>query len=168
MSEPAHMYLAKAEESVLGAESEFGYGRYNNAANRCYYACFQAAISALQHAGMAPGGRSREWGHAFVQAEFVGRLINRRRQYPPSLRQVLARNLTLRHTADYAPDQVTERQVSRALQRTRDFFAAVRDLLTFRARGSERDQVSNRKPPGLEDLEHLLTDCAGCPDNGNA
>ena len=115
MSEPAQIYLAKAEESVLGAESEFVHGRFNNVANRCYYACFQAAISALQHAGIASGGRGREWGHAFVQAEFVGRLINRRRQYPPSLRQVLVRNLTLRHAADYASDQVTERQASRAL-----------------------------------------------------
>ena len=132
MSEPAQIYIAKAEESLLGAESEFVHGRYNNVAIRCYYSCFQAAVSSLQHAGMAPGGRSREWGHAFVQAEFVGRLINRRRQYPPSLRQVLARNLTLRHTADYAPDQVTERQASRALQRTRDFFAAVRDKVSAR------------------------------------
>ena len=117
MSEPAQIYLAKVEGSVLGAASEFVHGRFNNVANRCYYACFQAAISALQHADIASGGRVREWGYAFVQAEFVGQLINRRRLYPPSLRQVLARNMTLRHTADYASDQVTERQASRALQR---------------------------------------------------
>ena len=79
---------------------------------------------------MTSGDRSREWGHALVQAEFVGQLINRRGQYPPSLRQVLARNLTLRPTADYAPDQVTERQASRSLQRTRDFVAAVRDKVS--------------------------------------
>jgi uncharacterized protein (UPF0332 family) len=127
MSEAAQIYLAKAEESLLGAESEATHGRYNNAANRCYYACFQAAIAALQHAGIAPSGGRGEWGHAFVQAEFVGRLINRRRQYPPGLRQVLARNLTLRHPANYASDLVTERQVSRAVQRTRDFLAAVRE-----------------------------------------
>jgi uncharacterized protein (UPF0332 family) len=51
MSEPAQIYLAKAEESVLGAENEFVHGRYNNTASRCYYACFQAAICALQHEG---------------------------------------------------------------------------------------------------------------------
>src|SRR5205823_6359850 len=41
----------KALESLAGAESELANGRYNNAANRAYYACFQAAIAALQRAG---------------------------------------------------------------------------------------------------------------------
>lgn len=40
------LYLARAEESLLGAESECAQGRANNAAHRCYYACFQAAIAA--------------------------------------------------------------------------------------------------------------------------
>ena len=38
------VYLRKAEESLEGANSEFVNGRYNNAVNRCYYACFQAAV----------------------------------------------------------------------------------------------------------------------------
>jgi len=51
MSELSQLYLIKAEESLLGAESEFTHGRrYNNVANRCYYACFQAAVAAL-HSG---------------------------------------------------------------------------------------------------------------------
>ncbi len=41
------------------------------------------------------------------QAEFVGRLIHQRKQYPKRLRQVLARHLTLRHLADYAPEMMT-------------------------------------------------------------
>ena len=84
-------------------------------------------MTALRHAGVAPRGGRSEWGHAFVQAEFVGRLIHRRRLYPATLRQVLARNLTLRHTADYAPDLVSQTQAARALQRTRDFLAAIRE-----------------------------------------
>jgi hypothetical protein len=48
---------------------------------------------------------------------------------------VLARNLTLRHTADYAPDLVTQTQAARALQRTRDFLAAIREQV--RAHESE-------------------------------
>jgi uncharacterized protein (UPF0332 family) len=109
MSEPLTIYLAKAEESFLGAQSEVVQGRYNNAANRCYYACFQAAIAALQQANISPLGRRDEWGHALVQAAFVGQLINRRKLYAAGLRQVLARNLTLRHKADYVPDLVTQR-----------------------------------------------------------
>jgi len=41
------VYLAKAEESLVGAASELAHGRYNNSVNRAYYACFQAAIAAL-------------------------------------------------------------------------------------------------------------------------
>lgn len=126
MSEPFQAYLAKAEESLLGAASEFAYGRYNNSVNRAYYACFQGAIAALQHAGISPRSGQSGWGHAFVQAEFVGRLINQCKQYPERLRQVLARHLTLRHLADYAPDTVTQLQASRAVQRACDFLAAIR------------------------------------------
>jgi uncharacterized protein (UPF0332 family) len=63
------IYLAKATESLLTAESEFVNGRYNSCANRCYYACFQAAIAALLCEGIRPRG---QWSHEFVQAQFVG------------------------------------------------------------------------------------------------
>jgi uncharacterized protein (UPF0332 family) len=83
------VFLAKAQESLAGAESEFTNGRYNNCANRCYYACFQAAVAALSRAGIRPSGQGAEWGHAFVQARFAGELINRRKVYPSSLRGFL-------------------------------------------------------------------------------
>jgi uncharacterized protein (UPF0332 family) len=53
-------------------------------------------------------------------------LINRRKVYPASLRDVLARNLVLRHTADYSVDGVTETQAVRALRRATEFLGAVR------------------------------------------
>ena len=117
------MYLLKAEESLAGAESEFANGRYNNCANRCYYACFQTAIAALQLAGVTPRGST--WGHAFVQARFAGQLINRRKIYPANLRDVLLRTLTLRQTADYAPDSVSQVEAARAIRRTRGFVEAI-------------------------------------------
>lgn len=126
----SELFLEKAEESLAGAESEFANGRYNNTANRCYYACFQAAIAALVAAGVR--ARGREWGHAFVQAQFAGELIHRRKQYPAQLRDTLGRNLLLRQTADYGPGRVTQTEASRALRRTREFVAAIQ------ARGGER------------------------------
>lgn len=120
----SEIFLQKAEESLAGAESEFANGRYNNCANRSYYACFQAAIAALIRAGIQP--RGVQWGHDFVQAEFVGQLINRRKLYPAALRDALVRNLGLRQTADYRKDQVTHTQASRALRRAREFVSAVR------------------------------------------
>ena len=136
MTDLRPIYLTKAEESLRGAESEFAQSRYNNVANRCYDACFQTAVAALHHAGIAPRGGRSEWGHAFMQAEFVGRLIRRRRLYPTALHQVLARNLTLRHTADYAPDLVNQTQVARALQRTQDFLAAIREQVRAHESGT--------------------------------
>src|SRR3954453_7092750 len=97
------IYLAKATESLLTAESEFVNGRYNSCANRCYYACFQAAIAAL----LAEGIRARgQWSHEFVQGQFVGALINQRLLYETPLRRVLSDNQQVREKADYRPELV--------------------------------------------------------------
>jgi len=47
MVDIADLYLAKARASLAGARSELEQHRFDNAANRAYYACFQAAIYAL-------------------------------------------------------------------------------------------------------------------------
>jgi uncharacterized protein (UPF0332 family) len=59
MEQDITIYLAKATESLLTAESEFANGRYNSCANRCYYACFQAAIAALIREGSGATRLSR-------------------------------------------------------------------------------------------------------------
>jgi uncharacterized protein (UPF0332 family) len=123
MEQDITLYLAKAEESLRTAESEFANGRYNSCANRCYYACLQAAIAAL----LAEGIRARgQWSHEFVQGQFVGVLINKRKRYDPELRRVLADNQSLRDKADYRPELVTATQANRALRRSRLFVSAVR------------------------------------------
>ncbi|HEU5432403.1 MAG TPA: hypothetical protein VFU81_12115 [Thermomicrobiales bacterium] len=57
MIEQDDIFLHKAQESLAGAESEFVNDRYNNAANRAYYAVFQAAIHALLDVACS----RREW-----------------------------------------------------------------------------------------------------------
>jgi len=93
MIEQGTIYRDKTEESLAGAVSEYANGRYNNCANRCYYACFQIAVYALQDAGIAPTGTRATWGrgHAQLQATFARELINRRKVYPSALRNVLPR-----------------------------------------------------------------------------
>lgn len=124
MFDLSEIILAKAEESLAGAESEFANRRYNNTANRCYYACFQAAIYALTRAGVRP--RGEQWGHDFVQAEFNGQLIARRKLYPSDLRDALRQTYALREKADYELDHVTEVRAARALRKATDFLEAVR------------------------------------------
>jgi len=118
------LYLLKAMESLEGATSEHANRRYNNCANRCYYACFQAAISALLLEGIRP--RGTQWGHEYVQAPFAQQLVNRRHRYPAPLRRVLDQHQELRHVADYSPDHVTEVRSARALRRTSEFIEAIR------------------------------------------
>jgi uncharacterized protein (UPF0332 family) len=123
MEQTTAIYLTKAIESLLTAESEFANGRYNSCVNRSYYACFQAAIAAILNEGIRPSG---QWNHQFVQAQFVGVLINQRKHYESELRRVLADNQSLRDKADYRPEFVTATQASRALRRTRLFVTAIR------------------------------------------
>ncbi len=121
MESDAEIYLAKAAES-LSAENDFASGRYNSSANRCYYACFQAAVAALIQEGIWP---KEKWGHDFVQGQFVGQLTDRRKRYSSDLRQVLPDNQSLRDQADYRSDHVTQTQASRSLRRARAFVSAV-------------------------------------------
>ena len=123
MEQDIAIYLTKAMESLLTAETESINARYNSCANRCYYACFHAAIAALLMEGIKPSG---QWNHQFVHAKFVGVLINQRKRYDTQLRRVLSDNQILRDKADYRPEFVTETQASRALRRTRQFVTYVR------------------------------------------
>jgi uncharacterized protein (UPF0332 family) len=118
------IFLRKAEESLAGAESELANRRYNNCANRCYYACYQAAVGALFRDGIRPTGDG-QWSHAALQAQFSGLLINRRKRYPADLRDTLSRAFTLRQTADYEVESISEIQAERIIRRTRAFLAAI-------------------------------------------
>lgn len=121
----AAVFALKAFESLAGAESEYVNGRFDNCANRCYYACFQAAVAALARHGITPpGGVRAQWGHAFVQAQFVTHLIDRRKVFPASLRDTLNRTATLRRAADYTTDEVSQVQAERAIRRARTFVQA--------------------------------------------
>ena len=123
MERAAVVYLAKARESLASAESEFEHGRYNSRANRCYFACFQAAIAALLGEGIRASGS--QWSHEFVQAEFNGKLIYRRKRFGADLRQVLSENQLLRNEADYGTNGVTRVEAGRALGKAQRFVEAV-------------------------------------------
>lgn len=46
MIETDEVFVRKAEQSLAGAESEFINGRFDNCANRAYYACFVRRVGA--------------------------------------------------------------------------------------------------------------------------
>jgi uncharacterized protein (UPF0332 family) len=121
VNDEAGAYRQKAWESLAGAESETANGRYNNAANRAYYACYQASIAALVSAGLS---RSR-WDHDYVQAQFADQLIGRRKLYPSELRSVLSDLSQLRVQADYEQRTVGRSVADRALREARKFLTDV-------------------------------------------
>ncbi len=116
-------FLAKATESLASAEADYAADRYSSCANRCYYACFQAAIVGLLAGGLAPAGQ--QWSHTFVQGRFIGELINRRKVYKAAHRDTLPRVYDLRLMADYDDEPVTQTQAQRALRRSRELVTAV-------------------------------------------
>ena len=125
MLERAGTFLDKARESVTGARVEYDGGRFNNSANRSYYAVFQAGIHALMMEGVRPPAGGAEWGHAFVEAQFVGLLINRRHRYDATLRDAIRENRTLREDADYDARGIAAVRASRSLRRAEHFVVAV-------------------------------------------
>lgn len=125
MTELGDAFLARARESLAGAESELANGRYNNAANRSYYACFQAAITALDAAGIYPTQGKAEWSHTFVQSAFAGQLVNRRKVYPPALRNVLRETQDWREQADYEQFGMNRTEAVRCFRRASEFVVAI-------------------------------------------
>jgi hypothetical protein len=62
----------------------------------------------------------------FVQSQFNGVLVNRRKLYPALLRRVLRDTIEIREKADYTASSVNERVARRVLQQAREFFHAIR------------------------------------------
>ena len=120
------IWLEKADENLQAASSELANQRYNSASNRAYYAAFQAAIWALSREGIRPPGRDGRWGHDFVQAQFAGQLINRRKLYPSALRSTLADLQALRERADYSTTMIDELRAHRVVRKATEFVQAIR------------------------------------------
>jgi uncharacterized protein (UPF0332 family) len=99
----ARTYLTKAAESLTSAQIDCAAARDNSGANRAYYACFQAAVAALLAAGIRPVSPREEWSHEFVQSQFNGLLIIRRKLYPAVLRRVLRDAMAVREKATFHP-----------------------------------------------------------------
>jgi len=118
-------FLDKARESLEGARQAHAGGRFNNCANRSYYACLQAAIHALLIAQVKPQSDGTVWNHGHVQGQFSGLLISRRHRYSPALKSVLTDDYELRAQADYTERPVSEITAFRALRRAERFVTAI-------------------------------------------
>ena len=114
MTLPAVRYMAKSRESLASANADLETGRYNSAANRAYYAAFQAAVALLIENGVRPHGGS--WEHKFVMGEFSGTLVRRRKIIPSQHRGVLERLLESRVRADYRAESISRSDARRLVR----------------------------------------------------
>jgi hypothetical protein len=81
------VYLSKARQNQAVAEAARDARQCDAAANRAHYAAFQAAVAALWFEGIRPRPeQSGTLSHAGVMGEWSGRLVYRRKLYPPELR----------------------------------------------------------------------------------
>ena len=120
----AEAYLERAGESLAGAEVALAAGRVNNAANRAYFACFQAAVAALLANGSA-ARRPDSWGHDEVQAQFAGQLIRRLKRYPAEFARVLSELQTIRSIADYTEGGASIPQARGSVRRASRFVTEI-------------------------------------------
>jgi uncharacterized protein (UPF0332 family) len=129
VSDVADAFLKKAEESLAGARSEIANGRFNNAANRMYYACFQSAVAALLYAGVQRPPGDGIWSHGQVQREFSMRLVGNRNPFPTEFAGILTRSNQLRTLADYKRDEDSRSRAERHLTEVVRFVEAITNYI---------------------------------------
>ena len=122
------MQIEKAKESLQAAELCYADKLYNSTANRAYYAMFQAAVVALESAGIAK--RGARWSHPGLQSKFSLELTRRRKIYPRSLARMLAKGSAIRNDADYTELNISKRRALEMLRWARDFVAQVEKKVT--------------------------------------
>lgn len=161
----AERYLRKARESLASAKADARARRYNSAANRAYYAAFQAAVAALIFYRVRSAGT--EWQHRFVAEEFSGKLIRRRKEFGSSLRSALPRLFQLRIKADYELNEVSQLAATSAVDRAGELVDAVANRIG-RAKISETKtsyeavmrtkQASKAPEQYVEDVKKKITE----------
>jgi uncharacterized protein (UPF0332 family) len=119
--------MDKAQKALASARILLDAGDTDGAANRAYYAMFDAAISALSWAG-TDTGQAPPKTHGGLIASFGQHLV-RTGRLPTELGRALNRVQELRLTADYLADPVPLDKAKWAIEEADGFLAAVAALL---------------------------------------
>lgn len=118
-------FLQKSRDNLSVAHYCLEHGFYDAAVNRAYYAAFQAAVAALASAGITNEKNDHKW----MQANFNGSLIKRRKIYPGYLKSYLGDMQTFRNLADYSATHLSKRIAREQLTNAEDFVSNIRKEL---------------------------------------
>ncbi|MGQ9627668.1 MAG: HEPN domain-containing protein [Anaerolineae bacterium] len=125
------MKFSKAKESLQASEICFEQSLYNSAANRAYYAMFQAIAVALDKAGFG----KKQWSHEGLQSTFSIALTRQRKIYPGNFTTYLCNALVQRNLADYADVDISKKRVKRMLEWPRKIVAKVEEVISYEDAG---------------------------------
>ena len=118
--------IDKALRAIVSAKLLNAAGDTDGAANRAYYAMYDAAIAALAWAGGADEGSPRT--HSGLIARFGQRLVQSGK-VSPELGRSINRVQELRLSADYVAASVSLERAEWAIHEAEAFVAAIRALL---------------------------------------
>ena len=115
----------KADENLKAAQLCFDNGFYNACANRAYYCMFHAAIAILIIKEFPP--TQKHIDHGWVQSNFVGELINRRKILQSKFKSYLQDAQMVRNDADYKILLISKKVAKRQLSKSIELLAAVKE-----------------------------------------
>jgi uncharacterized protein (UPF0332 family) len=114
-------FLQKAQENLEDTQVALAQGRFNAAANRAYYAGFQAAIAALAAEEIRHPKNPHEW----VQAQFSERLIKRKKLYPTKFSSYLLDMQAVRDDADYKVIMTSKKTAKQQVTSSEEFVSFI-------------------------------------------
>lgn len=117
------LWIDKSTENLAAAQLCYDNGLFNACANRLYYAMFHAGVAVLIKHGVLPPPKNI--GHDWVQSNFSGQLIHRRKVFSAKFRPYLSDSYWTRVTADYEPSSVSKKLTSKELKKAKEFINAV-------------------------------------------
>jgi uncharacterized protein (UPF0332 family) len=118
-------FLEKAVENLDIAQVAFDNGAYNAVANRAYYAAFQSAIAALAREGITHEDNPHSW----VQAQFSGILIQRRKLFSSLLKSHLLDMQRMRDDADYSTQMISKSKARTQLRQATEFVSSIQKVM---------------------------------------
>jgi uncharacterized protein (UPF0332 family) len=128
--DPALAGLQKAKENLLDAEEAYLGKRYNACVNRAYYSIFQSALAVLMYEKYLPT-REENYRHDFVQAEFIGKLIKKKKVFRQELGGYFNYVLVMRQVADYRFTMISEGVANRCLHHAREFVKSISERMEY-------------------------------------
>lgn len=117
------IWMDKATENLTAAQLCCDHGLFNACANRLYYAMFHGGIAALIKNGVPLPPKNI--GHGWVQSNFSGQLIHRRKVFAAKYRPYPSDSYWIRVTADYEASPISKKLVSTELKKAKEFINAI-------------------------------------------